>query len=116
LVIVTAALPVFGSLHQPPIERRARIAQRLTGRRWITEGYGSVNVKQAAARLEVSVATMYSLVASGKLKHYRIGTGRGVVRIAEEHLAEFLKRAEPKAATAPDPLRPAPRLKHLRLS
>jgi excisionase family DNA binding protein len=75
-----------------------------------------VNVKQAAARLEVSVATVYGLVGSGKLKHYRIGNGRGVVRIAEDHLAEFLKQAEPKAATAPAPPRPAPRLKHLRLS
>jgi excisionase family DNA binding protein len=73
-----------------------------------------VNVKQAAARLEVSVATVYTLVAAGKLKHYRIGNGRGVVRIAEEHLAEFLERAEPEAA----PPAPAPRvrLKHLRLS
>ena len=73
-----------------------------------------MTVKQTATRLEVSVATVYSLVASGKLKHYRIGNGRGVVRIAEEHLAEFLKRAEPRAA----PPAPAPhvRLKHLRLS
>jgi excisionase family DNA binding protein len=73
-----------------------------------------VNVKQAAARLEVSVATVYGLVGSGKLKHYRIGNGRGVVRIAEEHLAEFLEQAEPGAAS-PAPT-PRLRLKHLRLS
>jgi excisionase family DNA binding protein len=73
-----------------------------------------VTVKQTATRLEVSVATVYGLIASGKLKHYRIGNGRGVIRIAEEHLAEFLKGAEPE----PRQLRPAPappRLKHLRL-
>jgi excisionase family DNA binding protein len=74
-----------------------------------------VNVRQAADRLEVSVATVYGLVASGKLKHYRIGNGRGVVRISDEHIAEFLNKAEPKRLQDPPP--PAPRrLKHLRLS
>jgi excisionase family DNA binding protein len=75
-----------------------------------------VTVKQTATRLEVSVATVYGLVASGKLKHYRIGNGRGVIRIAEEHLTEFLERAEPRAAITRTPPPPAPRLKHLRLS
>ncbi len=75
-----------------------------------------MNVRQTAARLEVSVATVYSLVASGKLKHYRIGNGRGVVRISDEHFEEFLKGAEPKAALTPAPPPPAPRLKHLRIS
>ena len=46
-----------------------------------------MNVREAATILEVSVATIYSLVASGKLRHYRIGNGRGVVRISEEHIA-----------------------------
>ncbi len=73
-----------------------------------------MTVKQAATRLEVSVATVYGLVASGKLRHYRIGNGRGVVRIAEEHLAEFLRGAEP--AVAPPAPAPGVRLKHLRLS
>jgi excisionase family DNA binding protein len=72
-----------------------------------------VTVKQTATRLEVSMATVYGLVASGKLKHYRIGNGRGVIRIAEEHLAAFLERAEPRAV--PPALASRVRLKHLRL-
>jgi excisionase family DNA binding protein len=75
-----------------------------------------VKVKQAAARLEVSQTTLYALVAAGKLRCYRVGVGRGQIRIGEVHIAEYLGKAEsgpiqPKAA----PL-PSPRLKHLRVS
>jgi len=74
----------------------------------------TVTVKQAATRLEVSQATVYALVAAGKLRCSRVGLGRGVIRISDEQLAEYLCAAEPR--TGP----PAPaarvRLKHLRLS
>lgn len=73
-----------------------------------------MTVRQAAEKLEVSAATIYSLVASGKLRCHRIGMGRGVIRIAEEHLAEYLKGAEPVPSPAPAPVH-KPRLKHLRL-
>lgn len=72
-----------------------------------------MTVKEAAVRLEVSSATIYAMIGSGKLRCYRIGNGRGVIRIGDEHLAEFLKAAEP--APAPPPA-PRVRLKHLRLS
>jgi excisionase family DNA binding protein len=73
-----------------------------------------MTVKQVAARLEVSTATVYSLVGCGKLACYRIGTGRGVVRISEEQLSAYLVGAAPKADL---PLPSARRitLKHLRL-
>lgn len=71
-----------------------------------------MTVKQVAHRLEVSPATVYGLVAAGRLKCYRIGSGRGVIRIGEEHLAEFLKGAEPRQEI---PQAPRARLKHLRL-
>ena len=74
-----------------------------------------MNVKQASARLEVSQATVYSLVAAGKIRCYRIGSGRGCIRITEEHLAEFLDRAEPKPAQVPAPSA-RPCLKHLHLA
>lgn len=73
-----------------------------------------MTVKQAAEKLEVSSATVYSLVASGKLQCYRIGNGRGAIRISEEHISAFLKTAEPVAASAPAPVS-HPRLKHIRL-
>jgi excisionase family DNA binding protein len=76
-----------------------------------------LTVKQAAGRLEVSQATVYSLVAAGKLRCVRIGNKRGVIRILDDHLAEYLKQAEPVAQQPPAP--PAARrviLKHLDLS
>ncbi len=72
-----------------------------------------MKVWEAAKRLEVSPATVYSLVACGKLKCYRVGMGRGCIRIAEEHLAEYLQAAE--TALIQPPARHV-RLKHLRLS
>jgi excisionase family DNA binding protein len=75
-----------------------------------------MDVGETSERLEVSKATVYALVASGKLRCSRIGVGRGVIRISEEQLAEYLRGAETKAvdrSTAPAP--PPFKLKHLRL-
>jgi excisionase family DNA binding protein len=73
-----------------------------------------VRVREAAARLEVSPATVYALVASGRLGCYRVGLGRGCIRIAEEHLAAYLKGAEPVITPGPTtPTRPKAKLKHL---
>jgi excisionase family DNA binding protein len=73
-----------------------------------------MNVRQVASRLEVSIATIYSLIASGRLRHYRIGNGRGVVRVSEEQLADYLKSSEPTVMpTSVYP--PRIRLKHLNL-
>ncbi len=74
-----------------------------------------LTVKEVAARLKVSVATVYNLVAQGKLACHRIGTGRGAVRVSEDQLRSFLERTEQKTAGA-EPRRPAPRVKlnHLR--
>lgn len=40
-----------------------------------------LTVKQAAERLNVSVDSTYQLCHDGKLKHQRIGNGRGTIRI-----------------------------------
>lgn len=74
-----------------------------------------MRVREAAQRLEVSQATVYALVASGKLRCHRVGMGRGCIRISEEHLAEYLKASEPVVAQSPPPA-PArkAKLKHLR--
>ena len=73
-----------------------------------------MTVKQAAARLEVSQTTVYALVAARKLRCYRVGMGRGQIRISEDHLAEYLRKSEP-GSDAPAPVS-RPHLKHLRLS
>lgn len=75
-----------------------------------------MKVREAAARLEVSAATVYSLIATGRLKCARVGVGRGVIRISEEHLAEYLRAAEPRVEQQPSAPVTVPRLKHLRLS
>jgi excisionase family DNA binding protein len=70
-------------------------------------------VKETAGILSVTQATVYAMVAAGKLKCYRVGVGRGTIRISDDHIATFLSGAEPKSA--PTPLR-QPRVKHFRLS
>ncbi|MGO9597012.1 MAG: helix-turn-helix domain-containing protein [Isosphaeraceae bacterium] len=60
-----------------------------------------MTVKQAAERLEVSQATVYALVAAGKLRCVRVGLGRGTIGIMEEHIAEYLLKAEPVVRQAP---------------
>lgn len=73
-----------------------------------------MTVKKAAERLEVSPATVYALVASGRLRCHRIGIGRGAIRIDEAQLAEFLSGTVPRVT---EPVAPAARvkLKHLSL-
>ncbi|WP_169979748.1 helix-turn-helix domain-containing protein [Tautonia rosea] len=70
-----------------------------------------MTVREAASRLEISRSTCYALVASGSLKHYRIG---GAIRISEEHIAEFLEGAERGREAAPSVAR-RPVLRHVRL-
>jgi excisionase family DNA binding protein len=73
-----------------------------------------VTVKQAAARLEVSPATVYALVAAGKLRCVRVGLGRGAIRILEAHIDEYLRGAEPKPAL-PQPALPSHKPKHIKI-
>jgi excisionase family DNA binding protein len=72
-----------------------------------------MRVKEVAKRLDVSGGSVYGLIAAGKLKCYRVGLGRGCIRVSEEQLAEYLRAAESAPLAAP-PARPI-RLKHLRL-
>jgi excisionase family DNA binding protein len=73
-----------------------------------------MTVKKAAERLEVSQATVYALVAAGKLRCVRVGLGRGTIRIMEEHIADYLAKAEPvgKLPPARSPTRKV-KLEHL---
>jgi excisionase family DNA binding protein len=73
-----------------------------------------MTVREAAERLGVSAQTVYQLCAARKLRHVRIGLGRGTVRISEEAIAEYLRRAEGAPDAAPAPPRRAA-FKHVRL-
>lgn len=70
-------------------------------------------MRDAATKLEVSQATVYNLVAAGRLRCIRVGMGRGTIRILETHIEEFLAGAEPVIQQAPLPIHV--KLKHLRL-
>jgi excisionase family DNA binding protein len=73
-----------------------------------------MTVRGVAERLQVSPQTIYLLCARGKLGHVRVGTGRGTIRISEQHLEGFINEAavQPSGPTAP-PVNV--KLTHLRL-
>lgn len=76
---------------------------------------GVFTVKQAAEKLGVASATIYSLCNCRRLKHQRIGLGRGVIRIRQEDLERYMNGAtvEPEEPTAPPP--PRTKLQHLKI-
>ncbi len=67
-----------------------------------------LEAKAASALLSISGTTIYALCESGKLAHYRIGSGRGTLRFKREDVQAYLEScyrpaedALPGAATAP---------------
>jgi len=50
-------------------------------------------VQEVARRLAVCEGTVYSLCTSRKMRHVRLGAGRGAIRISEDALAEYLAGA-----------------------
>jgi excisionase family DNA binding protein len=73
-----------------------------------------MRVRDVALRLEVSPSLVYTLISTGKLKCYRVGMGRGCIRISEEQLAEYFRAAESRPPAVPAAR--LVRLKHLRRS
>jgi excisionase family DNA binding protein len=73
---------------------------------------GLLTVKQVAAILQVSAATVYQLCAARKLPHVRVGVGRGAIRVDEDALAAFLQAS----TVAPGRPANAAALKHIRLA
>jgi excisionase family DNA binding protein len=79
-----------------------------------------MTVSEAAVSLKISSKLVYRLVGAGKLAHYRIGEGRGRIRISQEDVARFLLAAhnEEKGERheAPPPsVRRSPKLSFLKL-
>lgn len=66
----------------------------------------AISVKEAAVRLGVSPSLVYALCASGRLNHYRVGVGRGTIRIEEADLAAVKQTVSGRPdAALPDTLR-----------
>lgn len=74
-----------------------------------------LTVQQTAERLNVSPQVVYALCSSGKLPSYRIGLGRGAVRVSEDDLAEYLESCRQNAKPRKQS-RTLPKLKHLSVS
>ena len=49
-------------------------------------------VKEAAVELRLSVATVYALCAARKLRHQRVGVGRGKVLVPFDAISEYLAK------------------------
>ena len=58
-----------------------------------------LTVRQAADRLSAGASLVYDLVGARKLRAYRIGNGRGRIRIPESAIAEYIQSVTTPAAT-----------------
>lgn len=67
-----------------------------------------LKITEVAKRLRISLACAYGLVESGKLACYRIGVGRGTIRVSEEQLQEFLGSVEQEPTDPPVAVKPMP--------
>ena len=76
-----------------------------------------LNVRDVATMLHVSQSTVYAMVESGRLVSYRVGNGRGAIRVREQDLETYLEscRVEPKR-NGEKPVRvPRRNLRHIKL-
>jgi len=79
-----------------------------------------MTVKDVAERLNCSESLIYNLLASGALRHYRLGRSQGGIRVSEEQMQAYLlgreKGGESPLMSPPAlPASRAPALKHLSL-
>jgi excisionase family DNA binding protein len=62
-----------------------------------------MTVGEVAERLRCSRSTVYNLAASGVLRCFRIGAGRGAIRFSEEQVVDFLRKSEQHTVGASEP-------------
>jgi excisionase family DNA binding protein len=72
-------------------------------------------VREVAAILHVSAATVYALCNKRKLAHIRVGAGRGTIRIRQEDLDAFIAGATVQTGEPTAPKPPPIKLKHLKI-
>ena len=76
----------------------------------------ALKVREVAKRVDISVSLTYRLIESGKLRCSRHGLGRGVIRVSEDQLAEYLASTQQeKSPSQSESPRHRSRLKHLQL-
>jgi excisionase family DNA binding protein len=64
-----------------------------------------LTVGEAAKRLHCSERTIYALCDAGKLRHARIGVGRGTLRIPADALEGYILESMRGGSTTPTPRR-----------
>jgi excisionase family DNA binding protein len=75
-----------------------------------------LKVPEVAGRLNCSESFVYQAIASGELRHYRLGKGQGGIRVSEEQIGEYLApREKGGGAKAPKLAQRSRPLKHLSL-
>lgn len=78
-----------------------------------------LTVAQAAEKLGVKPGLIRQLLVAGHLRHLRVGMGRGVIRIPEDALEEYIRSVTVDAHVgtmpSPTPQRRSVKLRHLRL-
>lgn len=62
----------------------------------------NLTVKEAAPVLRLSAASVYALCAAKKLRHQRVGIGRGKIVIPPDAITEYLAKGTVKS-TEPHP-------------
>jgi excisionase family DNA binding protein len=72
-----------------------------------------LKISEVASRLSVSTSFVYEIIADGRLRHHRLGFGRGrgqgAIRVSEEQLAAYLASCESAPAESqPTVTRPRP--------
>jgi excisionase family DNA binding protein len=60
------------------------------------------SVAETARVLGVAASTIYALCSSKRIRHERIGLGRGTIRIPEDAIEEFRQSVTVEAATGRD--------------
>ncbi len=69
-----------------------------------------MTVAEAAAALECSPKTIYAMCRKGRLRSYRVGAGKGHLRITECAIRDYLASPPTEAAEERKPARrPAPK-------
>ena len=59
-----------------------------------------LTVREAATELRCSAATVYALCAARKLRHQRVGVGRGKILIPPDAITEYLAKGTVKSTEA----------------
>ena len=57
-------------------------------------------MKEAAPRLRLSAASVYALCAAKKIRHQRVGVGRGKILIPPDAIDEYLAKGTVKSTEA----------------